>query len=199
MFAGGLPPRRRAVGSRPQNTMPSKGKNMKTMLPVAVTALFLAAMAEGQELPKVKIAVVRINSVMSGGNLYDRIRLLSCDKETLAAIKKLNADLKAVEKEVIDAEDDVKLNDLGRKVQFLNQKLNLLRQRAMSGNPNVDMQAMIRNFVVSNFKDKYHLILQQDSGIPDRFILWKGNADTDDITDEVSEKFRQHIDQTLGE
>jgi hypothetical protein len=173
--------------------------NMKTLLPIPVFLVMLATMAQGQELAKVKVATVRINAITGSGNFYDRVRLLSCDKDTLAAIKKINAELKDVQKQVIDTEDEVKLAELGRRTQFLNQKLNLLRQHAMNVRQNFDLQAIIRKFVVDNYKDKYNFILNQDSGIPDRFFLWKGNVQTDDITDEVSEKFMDNLEQSLGD
>jgi hypothetical protein len=172
---------------------------MKTLLPIAAFFVFLATMAQGQELPKAKVATIRINSITNSGNYYDKMRMLNCDKDTLAAMKKINTELKDVQKQVIDTEDDVKLADLGRRTQFLNQKLNILRQHAMSANPNMDMQAMIRKFVIDNYKDKYHMIIQQDSGMPDRFFLWKGNVQTDDITDEVGEKFREYLDKGIGD
>jgi hypothetical protein len=172
--------------------------NMKTVLPIAAISVFLATMAQGEELPKAKVAVIRINSITNGGNFYDRVRMLNCDKDTLAAVKKINAELKDVQKQAIDTDDDVKLADLGRKTQLLNQKLNILRQ-VMNANQNFDMQAAIRRFVIDNYKDKYHMILQMDSGMPDRFFIWKGNLQTDDITDEVGEKFREYLDKSLGE
>jgi transcriptional regulator of heat shock response len=172
---------------------------MKTLLPAAVLSVLMMSIVQGQELPKAKVAVVRLNAISSSGNFYDKLRLLSCDKDTLAAIKKINTELKEVQKQVIDTDDEVKLADLGRRTQFLNQKLNILRQNTMSGNPNMDLQALIRKFVVDNYKDKYHIILNQDSGIPDRFFIWKGNVQTDDITDEASEKFKEYLDKGLGE
>jgi hypothetical protein len=172
---------------------------MKTVLQAAVLSIFLTTIATGQELAKVKVAVVRINSIVGDGNLYERVRLLTCDKDTLAAIKKLNAELKTLHQQVIDADDDVKLADLGRRVQFLNQKLNILRQRNMSGNPNLDLQTVVRKFVVDNYKDKYHMIMQQEQGMSDRAFLWKGNVQTDDITDEAGQKFREYLDAALGE
>lgn len=175
--------------------------NMKTLLPVAAISIFLATMAQGQELAKAKVATVRINSIAGSGNFYQRVRLLSCDKDTLAAIKKINAELKDVQKQIIDTEDDVKLADLGRRMRFLNQKRNVLRQHAMSTNPNthMNMQTMIRKFIVDNYKDKYHMIFQQDSGRSDRFVIWKGNVQTDDITDEVGEKLREYLEKSIDE
>jgi hypothetical protein len=107
-----------------------------------------------------------------------------------------------VQKQIIDVEDNDKLAELGRRVEFLNQKLNTLReqrQQGVGGNPNLDLQAMIRKFVVGNYKDKYLLILWQDSRAHDRAIIWKGDVQIDDITDDVSQKFRDYLDTSLGE
>jgi len=187
------------VGGEYHSSVPLKGNIMKTVLQVAMLSVFLPAIAMGQEPAQVKVAVVRINSIMSSGNFYEKVRLLGCDKETLAAMKKLSTELKAVQKQVIDVEDQALLSELGRRAQFLNQKINILMQRGMSGNSNVDLQAMIRKFVIDNYKDKYLLIMQQEPGMPDRAFLWKGNVQTDDITDEVSQKFREYLDTNLGE
>lgn len=180
-------------------TNSTKGMTMRTLFPIAAFSVFLVTLAHAGEPEHLKIATIRINSISGSGNFYEKLRLLSCDKDTLAAIKKVNAELKDVQKQVIDTDDEVKLADLGRRTQFLNQKLNVLRQNSMNGNPNSDVQAVIRKFVIANYKDKYHMIFQQDSGVPDRFFLWKGNVQTDDITDEVGEKFREYLDKSIGE
>lgn len=158
-----------------------------------------AADAQGQEAPKIKVAVVRIGAILNNGNYYDRVRMMAADKDTLAAIKKVNAEMKDLQKQAIDVDDELKLNDLGRRMQFLNQKLNVLRQHVNSGNPNIDVQAMVRKFVIENYKNKYPIIMQQDSGVPDRLFVWKGGVQTDDITDEVADKFREHLDKIAGE
>jgi hypothetical protein len=179
-----------------------KGPDMKTLLSSLAFVVFgvlMASAAEGQEAAKVKVAVVRINAVTNSGNFYERMRLMSCDKGTLAAIKKVNAELKKVQKQVIDTEDEVKLGDLGRKTQFLTQKLNVLRQHAMNVNPNLDVQIMIRKFVVDTYKDKYQIIIQNDGNMPERFFLWKGGVQMDDITDDVAEKLREYMDKNIGE
>ena len=175
---------------------------MKIVLPLVVLSFCFAAITQAQEPAKAKIAVVRINAIVGNGNLYEKIRQLNySDKETQAAIKQINLDLKALGKEVADAEDEVKMADLSRKAQFLQQKLTLLRQCGanLNQNQNIDTNAIMRDFVVGTFKGKYQLILQQDSGGSDRNILWKGNADVDDITDDAGQKFREYLDQKLGE
>jgi hypothetical protein len=174
---------------------------MKTVLPLVLLCFCYATIAAAQEPAKAKIAVVRVNVVMAGSsNLYEKMRqLYRCDKETREAIKKINTDLKALGKEVADTDDEAKVADLSRKAQFLQQKLSLLRQCGTNVNQNIDMNAIIRDFIVNTFKGKYQLILQQDSGGSDRAFLWKGNADVDDITDEAGQKFREYLDQSLGE
>jgi hypothetical protein len=171
---------------------------MKTIARVVVLSILMTPFAAGQETPKLKIAVVRIQSVIGEGNLYERVRLASCDKDALAAIKKLTAEMKSLQKKVVDVEDEMELADLGKRVQLLNQKINVLRQNP-GGNFNPDMQAIVRKFVVDNFKDKYSIIMQQDSGYSDRVFLWKGGVETDDITDEVGRKFRAYLDKQLAE
>jgi septal ring factor EnvC (AmiA/AmiB activator) len=184
-------------------SVPSKGNSMKTVLQFAVLAIFVTTIATAQEIVKVKVAVIRIDAIEGGDNsFYDKARLLTCDKSILTAVKKINAELKNVQKQIIDVEDNDKLAELGRRVEFLNQKLNTLReqrQQGVGGNPNLDLQAMIRKFVVGNYKDKYLLILWQDSRAHDRAIIWKGDVQIDDITDDVSQKFRDYLDTSLGE
>jgi len=173
---------------------------MKTVLPLVVLSFCFTTIAETQEPAKAKIAVVRINAITGSGNFYEKMRPLYCsDKETRAAIKKINTDLKAVGKEVADADDEAKVADLSRKAQFLQQKLSLLRQCGAIDNQNFDMNAIMRDFIVNTFKGKFQLILQQDSSGSDRAFLWKGNANIEDITDEAGQKFREYLEQSLGE
>jgi hypothetical protein len=159
----------------------------------------MTTLAVAQEAPPLKIAVIRINSLTNGGNLYDKFRMANCDKATLEAMKKINKELSDLQKQIIDTEDELKLGDLGRRMNFLNQKLNTLRQRSMSGNPNMDIQEMVRKFVVERYKDKYSIILQQDSGDMERAILWKGNLQFDDITDDAAQKLREQLDSVIGD
>jgi len=175
---------------------------MKNLLPVALLSVALAGTVVGEEpakeQPKVKIAFVNLNRITNNGGInYDRIRYLGFDKQTLDAIKKIDVDIQDLQKQVVDANDETTLQEISRKMQFLNQKSSLLRQRIYN-EPGRDPQAVLRSFVVEQFKDKYAVILwQQDSGVQDR-VLWKGDAEVVDITVEVQDKFREFLDQLPG-
>jgi len=62
---------------------------MKTVLTAALLSLFLVANAEGQEVPKVKIAFVNLQRITQGRINYEKLRLLSLDKATLDALRKI--------------------------------------------------------------------------------------------------------------
>jgi len=180
---------------------------MKTVLHTILLVVLSAAslsMAAAEELAakksaepaKVKVAVVNIQRIVNNGNFYDKLRVLSLGKSTLEALKKINAEIQEIQKQLVDADDQTTLNDLNQKLQFLIQKSNMLRQTAMNSNPNIDMQAALRNFTISQFKDKYALILQQqDMGNNVERVLWKGDIEIVDISDEVQEKFREYLDK----
>jgi hypothetical protein len=168
--------------------------NMKAIASAILLAIVLTSATEGQEPAKVKVASIRLNAVMQGGNFYDRIRLLALDKETLVAIKKINADIKSVQQEIVDAQDQAKLNDLQNKLNFLNQKLNILVQRSAGSHGGRDFQALLREFVIATYKGKYQLILQQDAGNPDP-IMWRGGVEITDITDEAADKLRDRLSE----
>lgn len=174
---------------------------MKTLLSVAMLSVALVGNALGQEpakeQPKVKIAIVNLNRITNSGINYDRIRYLGLDKQTLDAIKKIDVEIQELQKQVVDANDETTLQEISRKMQFLNQKNSLLRQRIFN-EPGRDIQAVLRTFIIEQFKDKYVLILyQQDSGMQDR-VLWKGDAEVVDISGEVQDKFREFLDQLPG-
>ena len=174
---------------------------MKSLLSVAMLSVALVGNALGQEpakeQPKVKIAIVNLNRINNGGINYEKIRFLGLDKATLEALKKINSEIQDLQKQVVDANDETTLQEISRRMQFLNQKSSLLKQRVFN-EPNRDIQSALRTFVVNTFKNKYPLILQQqDSGNIDR-ILWKGDIEVVDITEEVQEKFREFLDQLPG-
>jgi hypothetical protein len=175
---------------------------MKTVLISMLLAIFfLAANAECQEAPKAKVAVVNIQRLMNSGVNYDKIRLLSLDKTTLEALKKINAEIQEVQTQIVDVNDEGKLGELGRRLAFLNQKSNLLRQRAMNGDVGRDIQATLRKFVIERFKGKYDLILQQqEMGGPDRDrVLWKGETEVRDITEDAMDEFQKYLDELVGD
>ncbi len=168
---------------------------MKTLLTVAVLCGLAAANVAAQEPAGIKVAIVRLDRIMNSGVNFEQLRLLQTDKESLEAIRKINEEIGSLQKEVINAENETKLSEVGRKIQFLNQKMNLLRQRVVN---NQDFQAAVRDFVVENYKDKYALILQMDQNNSNR-VVCKNNAEVVDITDDVSDRLRDRIKQALGE
>lgn len=170
---------------------------MKPLLSVAVLTIFLAVGAEvrskADELPTVKVAVVRFDRVMNAS--YDRARLLYASKEALEAIRKANSDMKDLYDEVVVAEDPARLSELESKIQMLRRKVNILRQGTDDGNRN--MQVPIREFVVKHFGDKFSIIVEETSMF-DRCVS-KKNVEVVDITDEVTTQFRKHVDELAGE
>lgn len=174
---------------------------MKTLLTAMLLSIFLVTNAKCQEEPKMKVAVVNIQRLMNSGMNYDKIRLLSLDKTTLEALKKINAEIQEVQTQIVDVNDEVKLMDLGKRLEFLNRKSMLLRQRAINGDVGRDIQATLRKFVVERFKGKYDLILQQqEMGGPDRDrVLWKGETEVRDITDDVMDEFQKYLDELVGD
>ena len=172
---------------------------MKTVITMALLSIMLASGAECQEPAKINIAVVRLDMLTRDGYSYDSIRLLSLDKETLAAVKKIGAEIKAARKEIIDASDATKLNEIQARIQFLSQKLGILSQRARSGSSSRDQQSPIRDFLIETYKDKYQVILQrqQNSDMADP-VLWKGGAEITDITEEARAKLRDYLSEISG-
>jgi hypothetical protein len=167
---------------------------MRTVLTAMILSALLIAQAESQEPRKVKVAVVNLQRIIGGGINYEKAVLLLLDKTTLEALKKINIEILEVQAQIVDANDDAKLVEFGKRLDFLTRKANLLRQRAMTGDTRQEYQSLLRKFVVDNFKGKYSLILQQDGGAVDRF-LWKGEAEVQDITDEVQDQFQKYVDE----
>jgi hypothetical protein len=137
---------------------------MRTMLAVAVLSLLSAAQAESQEVAKIKIAVVRLDRLMNNENGgYDRMRMLFGDKDILEGLKKINAEIKSTQQEILGVEDEIQLAEMGKRIEFLNRKSNLLRQR-MNNERGGDMQKFVREFVIKTYRDQYHMIAQ-DAGL----------------------------------
>jgi hypothetical protein len=126
---------------------------MKTIISGVLAAALLATGANGQESAKVKVASVRLYVLMQNGNMHNRIWLLDLDKETRAAIAKISTDIKNVQQQIVDAEDQGKLNDLQNRLQFLNQKLSILMQRSGQHNSRRDVQTVLRDFIIATYKD----------------------------------------------
>ena len=169
---------------------------MKTILTVAVLFVVAAANLAAQEPAKTKVAIVRLDRIVNSGVNFEQLRLLQTDKESLEAIRKINEEIGLLQKEIINAENETTLSQVGRKVQFLNQKMNLLRQRFM--NNQMDMHAAVRDFVVENYKGQYSLILQLDQNYSNQ-VVWIGNAEVVDITDEAADKLKNRMKQVFGQ
>jgi hypothetical protein len=179
---------------------------MKNLCPtLAALALLLGSSAASAddsaakpaaEPAKVKVATINIQRIVNGGNFFDKIRILSLDKNTLEALKKINAEIQELSKQVIDADDAATLNDLQQKLQFLTQKRDMLQQRARNTNTNMDIMSAVRKFAVSQFKDKYALILEErEMGMNYQRVLWKGDVEVVDISDDVQEQFHEYLDK----
>lgn len=170
---------------------------MRTVITVVLLSLLCAARAESQEIVKVKVAIVRINRLMNNELVgHELIRILAADKDSLEALKKTNAEIKAVFKEIVAAEDGEKLNVLGRKLDILNRKSNILRQH-MNNNSGRNTQKVMRDFVVDNYKAKYHLIAQDPETL-DRFFH-KENIEITDITGDVAAKVKEYVANATGQ
>ena len=170
---------------------------MKTVFASIVVALLAAVPALGQDAAKIRVAVVRLDRVMSqeyGG--YDRLRLLLAEKEVAAGLKKIDDEMKSLQKQVLDVDDEVQLAEIGKRIELLNRKSNLLRQRVYN-NPHWDMQKTVRQFVIDRYKNQFHLIAM-DHAAMDRFF-YKKNVEIVDITEDAAAKFRDYLDRAAGE
>ena len=175
---------------------------MKIVLTTTLLSIFLVALAESQELPKVKVAIVNLQRITNSSVNNEKIRLLSLDKATLETLKKINVEIQDVQKQIVDVNDEMTLAELGRRLDFLNRKSMLLRQRSMtSTDPIRDTQSLLRSFVIEKYKDKYSLIIQQqlDSGSADRIISKAGNIEIEDITDDVRDALQKYTDRGVDE
>jgi len=174
---------------------------MKNLLAATVLTFGLLAAAteaaEPQELPKIKVAVVRFNRLMNNELIgYETVRLLAADKESLEVLKKTLVEIKAVQKDIVAAAADSTLNELNRKYEFLQRKYNMLRQN-IGNRAGGDMQRVLREFVVARFKSQYHLIAQEPEAL-DRFLS-KENVEIADITDDVAAKAREAAAEISGQ
>jgi hypothetical protein len=175
-----------------------------TIVATVLLSIFLIATAESQppekkpDSPKTRVALVSLQRIMNSGINYDKIRLLSLDKSTKEAMKKINKEIQELQAQIVDVNDETTLQEMGRRMNFLNQKSNLLRQRGMNGGGDYsrDVQGQLRKFVIDKYKGKYSLIIQQqEQGNIDRVIFKAPNAEIDDITDDVREDFQKYLDQ----
>jgi hypothetical protein len=173
---------------------------MKIIFTTVLLSIGLAAHAASQDLPKLKVAIVNMQRIAMSGVNNEKIRLLSLDKATLEALRKINVEIQEVQAKIVDVNDEVELGDLGNRLQFLNRKSMLLKQRSMTTDSMRDTQGLLRRFVIDKFKDKYSLIMQQqDPGIADRILSKAGNVEIEDITDDVRDAFLKYVDQAGDE
>jgi hypothetical protein len=179
-----------------------------TILAGLLLAILLIASAESQtptakpETPTTKVAVVNLQRVMSSGIDYEKLRLLSLDKHTVEALKKISKEIQELQAQIVDINDEATLQEMQRRMNFLNQKNMLLRQqRGMGGAYNNDMQALLRKFVIEKYKNKYSLIIQQQEqgNNGDRIIYKAPGTQVDDITDDVREEYMKFLDQVTDD
>jgi hypothetical protein len=170
---------------------------MKTIFTTVLLSIALAAPANCEEPVKPKVAVVNLNAMMNVGNFHQRIALLSLDKDTLAAVKKIVVELKAVQQKLVDSQDQEDLNELQRKQQFLGHKLSVITQRSPNRGARRDIQAVLREFVIATYKDKYSLIMQSETVGFDP-IVWKGGVEIVDVTEDAMAKLRERLDEISG-
>jgi hypothetical protein len=170
---------------------------MRTILAASVLSLLLAARAYGEESPKMKVAILRLDYIAGRGELHEKIFLLSSEKATRNAMKEVRAEIRRTMNKIVDAGDESELNELGRRLSLLNRKIQLIQQSAMQDQRFNNAQSMIHRFVIDHYKDKYSLILQDPSGL-DRAI-WKGAVEIRDITEEVADQFQKHLNKLVDE
>lgn len=173
---------------------------------LVVLLVSLVAIAENQETakkpdsPKTRVALVNVQRIINNGINYEKIRLLSLDKHTLDALKKINKEIQEVQTQIVDVNDEATLQEMSRRINFLNQKNMLLRQRVMNSDMGRDAQSLLRKFVIDTYKDKYAIIIQQqqDSGYAERVLFKAANVEIEDITDDVREDFQKYMDDADG-
>lgn len=167
-------------------------------MPHAILLALLAVVccAAEVERPQLEIAVVQMNRLTNDID-YDRIRLLNLDKDTIEAIKKINADQAKLKKDIIEVTDEVKLMDIQKQVDFNNKKLMILRDRNGGGNRDVNIQKLAGDFVVKRYAGRFAMILQDTNGIDGR-VLYK-NVKITDISEEAADAFKKDLAERIGE
>jgi hypothetical protein len=148
-----------------------------------------------QEKPSIEIAVVQVDRV-TGDFDYERLKMLSMDKDTLEATRKLNADQAKLKRDIIEATDEAKLMDLQKQLEFNAKKLSLLRDRNGS-NRDINIRKILSEFIVRTYSTRFALILQDTNGIEGRAIY--KNVKVTDITDEAAEAFKKDLSDKLGD
>ena len=163
---------------------------------IAVTCHGVDTEKPQAEKPQMEVAVVQINRLTSDLD-YEKIRMLNLDKDTIEAIKKINAEQARLKKDIIDVADESKLMDIQKQIEFNNRKLSLLRDRNSGNNREVNVQKMATDFIIRKYSGRYSMILQDAGGIDGR-VIYK-NVKIVDITEEASDAFKKEFIEKVGE
>jgi hypothetical protein len=161
--------------------------------------LLFATQVECQEGARLKVAVIRLERLVRQDNVggYDRIRLAMMDKNVAECLKKIDGEAKMLEKELLKADDEIKMADIKKRMEFLGQKKNLIKGRLNNCDVGGSTQRLARNFVIENYKDKYDIIAQ-DASFLDR-CLFRRDVEVRDISEEAAQKFKKYLDKQLGQ
>lgn len=144
----------------------------------------------------VRIAVANMERITTDLD-YEKVRLLSIDKETRDAMRQINQELKQARTELLALTDELKLMDYQKKMEFLNKKKSLIQERNYNRDNSKDIRKLARDFIIEHYKDKYVLIISEANTL-ERSALYKAVV-IEDITDEAGTKFRAYINELAGE
>lgn len=165
-------------------------------IPALLAATAIAAEpAERPQAPPIEVATVSMDRLTSDLD-SERLRQLLMDKDTLDALRRINADLGRLKKELIEAADELKLVEIKKQIDFANQKISLLRDRS-GGNRELNARKLATDFVIRRYAGRFSLIIQDSMNLEGR-VLYK-NLRMVDITDEAAEALRKDIAERLGE
>ncbi|MEK7413724.1 MAG: hypothetical protein AAB263_10470 [Planctomycetota bacterium] len=167
---------------------------MKYVLILAVLAVTCHGV--DAEKPQMEVAVVQINRLTSDLD-YEKIRMLNLDKDTIEAVKKINAEQARLKKEIIDVADETKLMDIQKQIEFNSRKLSILRDRNSSNTREINVQKMATDFIVRKYSGRYSMILQDTNSMDGR-IIYK-NLKIVDINEEASDAFKKELAERVGE
>jgi Skp family chaperone for outer membrane proteins len=149
--------------------------------------LTLTGLAHGEESKP--LAVINVSQVVNSVG-YETWSQISMDKETMEIIKQLKAQRTELRKRVVESKDDIELQHVNKDIQFnmskTQQLLNLSRDGNGNGRSRQDSSAVVKDFVISNYKGKYAVIIDnsnQGSGSSNPMLM--NDLKTVDITNEV--------------
>lgn len=144
----------------------------------------------------VRIAVAQLERITNDLD-YEKLRLMGLDKETRDALRQINQEIKQVRTEVLSLTDELKLADYQKKLEFLARKKSIIYDRTASRDTSRDVRKLARDFVIERYKDKYVLIVSEPQTL-ERSALYKA-VTIEDITDEAGVKFREYLNEMVGE